>query len=80
VAENLVESVKSAEPNHVLQVALGTAWYDLAPSSQDQVAQNLWARSQQFKFNQFELRDDHNALIARSPVVGSKVVILKRQD
>jgi hypothetical protein len=78
VADGFVASVKVVEPGKTLQAKLGETWYSLTPTQQDQVAQALWSRSQQLKFPQLVLRDGQDTLIGRSPVVGSKLVILRR--
>jgi hypothetical protein len=76
----LIASVRSLESNHRLQATLGETWFGLSVPAQNQVAQTLWEKSQALKFETFELRDDAGDLVARSPAVGSKVIILKRKD
>jgi hypothetical protein len=76
----LIASVRSLESNHRLQAMLGETWFGLSVPAQNQVAQTLWEKSQALKFETFELRDDAGDLVARSPAVGSKVIILKRKD
>jgi hypothetical protein len=80
LGDGFVSSVKVVEVGKTLQARLGDSWYTLPPTQQDQVAQALWSRSQQLKFPQLVLRDGKDVLLGRSPVVGSKVVILKRQS
>jgi hypothetical protein len=77
---DLIAAVRSLESDHRLQATLGAAWFGLTTPDQDRVANALWERSQALKFDKFELRDDAGDLIARSPAVGSKVIILKRKD
>jgi hypothetical protein len=80
VDPDLIASVRSLESNHRLQATLGEKWFGLSVPAQNQVAQALWEKSQTLKFETFELRDDLGDLVARSPVVGSKVIVLKRKD
>ena len=80
VDPGLIASVRSLSDNHQLQATLGATWFGLNAVAQDQVVQDLWKQSQSLKFDRFELRDDAGDLIARSPVVGSKAVVFKRQN
>lgn len=78
IGDNLIGSVKALDTDHRLQVVLGSSWYDLNFAEQNQAAQSLWEKSQKLRFDQVELRDGDGALIARNPVVGSKMIILRR--
>ncbi len=80
VDPNLISSVRSLESNHRLQATLGETWFGLSVPAQNQVAQTLLEKSQMLEFETFELRDDAGDLIARSPAIGSKVIVLKRKD
>jgi hypothetical protein len=80
VDPDLISAVRSLEFNHRLQATLGETWFGLNALAQNQVAQTLLEQSKALKFDTFELRDDAGDLIARSPAVGSKVIILKRKD
>ncbi len=80
VDPSLIASVRSLDANHRLQATLGATWFGLNEVAQDQVVQDLWKQSQSLKFDRIELRDDEGDLIARSPVVGSKAVVFKRQN
>jgi hypothetical protein len=61
-------------------VNLAKDWYSLPKLEQDQLAKTIAQQSQKLKFNAFELRDDQQTLIARSPVVGNEVIILRRAN
>ncbi len=78
IGENLVDSVQAQETTHKLSVALKEDWSDLSAANQTQVAQTLLEKSQQLKFNKLELRDNSGELVARSPLIGNDVIILKR--
>jgi hypothetical protein len=80
VDPGLIASVRSLESNRRLQATLGETWFGLSAPAQNQVAQALWEKSQTLNFEKFELRDDAGDLVARSPAIGSKVIILKRKD
>lgn len=78
-ADGLIQSVEANFRRSLLIVKAGQAWYELAQSRQDQMANELWRRSQALEFNQLQLLDPEDALLARSPVVGPEMVILKRE-
>ncbi|MBI4779972.1 MAG: hypothetical protein HY785_01475 [Oscillatoriophycideae cyanobacterium NC_groundwater_1537_Pr4_S-0.65um_50_18] len=76
-SEGLVESVRATRHNR-LKVTLSNAWYALEPDQQDKLANEVLKRSQKLKFNQLELTNAEGVLLARSPVVGSGVLMLER--
>ncbi|WP_404789091.1 hypothetical protein [Altericista sp. CCNU0014] len=77
MGEGLIASIKTADADRTLKVSLGTAWDGLSRTDREKVAQKLWERSQKTPFKRFELLDDANTLVARSPVVGSNVIFLQ---
>lgn len=77
VSDSLVASVKTANENQQLKVSLGTGWSSLSDAEQKAVAQKLWVRSQKLEFSKLELLDSTNTLVARSPVIGSNVIMLQ---
>jgi hypothetical protein len=77
MGEGLVTSIKTADTNRTLQVSIGSDWDALSVLDRQKVAQKLWGRSQKLDFKKFELLDSSNTLVARSPVVGSNVIILQ---
>ncbi|MBD0337065.1 MAG: hypothetical protein ICV62_16380, partial [Cyanobacteria bacterium Co-bin13] len=52
--------------------------YDLMRSQQEQLTQDLYQRAQELTFTKLYLFDNEAVLVARSPVVGSRMVILQR--
>jgi hypothetical protein len=78
VGDGLVASVKTANANHQLKVSLGNTWDSLSDAEQKAAAQKLWVRSQKLEFSKLELLDSTNTLVARSPVVGSNVIMLQQ--
>ena len=61
-----------------LRLKVSDEWYQLSRSRQDEFANETLKRSQKFNFNKLEIKDLNDNLIARSPVVGNKMVILQR--
>ncbi len=78
-SEGLVESVQASPRHSRLNVTIGHAWYALEPEQQDKLAEEVLKRSHKLKFDQLELVDAEGALLARSPVVGSGILMLERQ-
>ena len=77
-ADGLIQSVEANFRRSLLMVRAGKDWYELEESRQDQMANELWRRSKQLDFSQLQLLDPDGDLVARSPVVGPAMVILKR--
>jgi hypothetical protein len=76
--DGLVQEVTLNPSTSRLRVLLKDKWYDLSASQQDQLAQGLLESSTNADFSKLELADSKNRLVARSPVVGTDVVILRR--
>jgi hypothetical protein len=62
-----------------LTVELGEDWYALPANRQDRLAADLWGRSQQANLSKLLLVDAEGNVLARSPSVGSEMLILQRQ-
>lgn len=63
-----------------LLIKVSDDWYQLDKSRQDKFANETLKSSQKFNFNKLEIQDAQNNLIARSPVVGNKMIILQRKN
>ncbi|GCL49306.1 hypothetical protein NIES3804_08600 [Microcystis aeruginosa NIES-3804] len=61
-----------------LVVILGDNWYGLEASQQDKLANSVFQRCQSLDFRRLEMKDNEGILLARSPVVGDRVVIVNR--
>jgi hypothetical protein len=73
---------QSVQPNFVgsrLRLRLADDWYDLKPSQQDALAQEVLQRSRALDFSQLEILDQQQHLLARNPVIGDQVIILQRK-
>lgn len=75
----LLTSVQPNPQTQQLRVTIAPTWYSLDTSVQDQLAALLLQQSQQKDFSQLELMDGRGNLLARSPIVGTDMVILKRR-
>ncbi|MFE4108673.1 hypothetical protein [Almyronema epifaneia] len=75
----LVQSVQADFRRSELTVNLGSQWYQLSRDRQDQVANGILEAVQPLAFERLRLIDEGDQLLARSPVVGTQMVILQRQ-
>jgi hypothetical protein len=76
--ESLLGSVQTNFKRGRLIVALNDGWYKLEPSQQTQLVNDLQMRSQSLNFKKLFVADAENHLIARTPVTGNEVVILRQ--
>ncbi|MBE9028547.1 hypothetical protein IQ266_02095 [filamentous cyanobacterium LEGE 11480] len=76
----LITAVKSNKTAGTLKVTFNPDWYDLQSSQQDTLAQNLFDKAQNLRFNSLELLDPQGEIVARSPIVGSDMVVLLRES
>ncbi|WP_392535383.1 hypothetical protein [Nostoc sp. C117] len=79
VASGLIKSIQANFRTSNLTVKISDDWYTLKESQQDKLAAEILQRSQQLDFTHLEIIDSQNRLIARNPVVGTEIVIFKRQ-
>lgn len=75
----LIQAIQANFRDSRLIVKLGSAWYGLTPSQQNQLASELRQRAQELDFSKLEIADSQGTLLARSPVVGTEMIILKRE-
>ena len=75
----LIQTIKPNFGGSRLNVLVGDNWYGLDRSQQDQLGDELLKRAQELDFSKLEITDAQGTLLARSPVVGSTMVILKRK-
>ncbi|MGF1479115.1 MAG: hypothetical protein ACFB4I_06455 [Cyanophyceae cyanobacterium] len=78
-AQGLIQTLEANFADSRLIVKVGDDWYALEDTRQDQLANEMLRRSQELDFRKLEITDSQNALLARSPVVGSEMVILNRR-
>jgi hypothetical protein len=76
----LIQSIEANFQKSHLSVKVGNGWYDLKPTQQNNLADEILRRSVELDFSKLEITDLKGTLLARSPVVGSNMVILKRQE
>lgn len=76
-AEGLIQSIEANFQDSRLIVEVSEQWYELPQSQQSDTANGMLRRSRELDFSKLEVTDPQGTLLARSPVVGSKMVILK---
>lgn len=62
----------------LLRVEITPQWYDLDGRERSKLANGLWSQAQRLDFSHVEIVDQQGVLVARSPVVGNDVIILRR--
>lgn len=74
----LVESVQANFYSSILTVKVAEDWYKLSEVEQNQLATKMWKEANSLDFSKLEIANREGKLIARSPVVGSEMIILDR--
>lgn len=80
IAINLIKSIQANFRTSDLTITISDNWYTLEPSQQQQLAADILKRSQELDFTHLQLVDAENKLIARSPVVGSEMIIFSKHS
>ena len=75
--EALLGSIQPNFKRGRLVVALNDSWYQLEPTQQTQLVTDLQTQSRSLNFKKLLVADAENHLIARSPVTGDQVIILR---
>lgn len=73
--------VVAIEPNFIDSVVVVTVadrWYELAAPNQDKIVSEMLKRSRSLEFDKLKITDTRNTLIARSPVIGEDMIVLRR--
>lgn len=74
----LIKSVRMNIPGSLLQVSVSNDWYQLEVNTQNQFAEEVLKQAQNLSFTKLEITNTESKVIARSPVVGSEMIILER--
>lgn len=78
-ADGLIQLIQANFQGSRLTIKVAPDWYNLKHSQQNSLAARMLERSRELDFSQLEITDLGGRLLARSPVVGNDMVILKRQ-
>jgi len=79
-ANDLIETISANFRVSLLRVNLNQGWYNLSRNQQDKFANDLLQRVTQLDFVKLEILAPDDTLVARSPVIGNEMVILKRTN
>lgn len=79
-ADGLIRSIEADFLGSQLTVMLEERWYDLEPARQDRVANDVRARSRELDFSKLKLLDLDGNLLARTPIVGEGMVVIRRTN
>lgn len=74
--EDLVQAVQADFTRGHLLISVTDRWNSLKNSQREQLANELLKRSKKLKFEQLDITDAEGTLLARSPVVGSGIVLM----
>lgn len=74
----LVQSVRINMPASVLKVTVSNDWYQMEAGQQNQFSEEILKETLNLNFAKLEIINAENKVIARSPVVGSEMIILER--
>ena len=77
-AAGLIQSVQVNLADSALVVNINESWYGLLPTQQDTVAQDIYDRAQGLDLANLQLCDPDGTVVARNPVVGNQMIILRR--
>lgn len=76
-ASGLIQSIQADFLASHLVVTVKDDWYDLKPARQESLGNEVWLRSQKLDFRKLDMIDSQGRLVARNPVVGNAIVILR---
>lgn len=75
----IIQSIQANFLGSNLTIKLSNDWYSLDKKQQDKLAAEIWQRSQELDFTHLEITDLQSKLLARNPVIGTEMIILKRK-
>lgn len=78
--DGLIQSIEANFEASRLVVKVSDAWYALKESGQNKLADEVLSRANELDFSKLQILDLKGTLLARNPVVGTNMVILKRQE
>jgi hypothetical protein len=76
--DEIVQTLNVAPDKLIVQ--LNPSWYLMSDDKQNQVTEQMWLQAKANHFGKLEIQDASGLLIARSPVVGNRPIILQRRQ
>jgi hypothetical protein len=80
LVNEFIQSVEVNFYNSTLTLTISDDWYTFKAIEQNQLLADIFQRSKEVDFSHLEIIDSKKRLIARSPVVGEKMIIFKREN
>jgi|GEM_PF-500332 hypothetical protein len=80
LVNEFIQSVQVNFYNSTLTLTISDDWYTFKEIEQNQLLADIFQRSKEVDFSHLEIIDRKKRLIARSPVVGEKMIIFKREN
>lgn len=78
-ADGMIQSIQANFQSSRLIIKVAPDWYNIEQPQQEKLAARMLERARELDFSHLEITDLQGKLLARSPVVGNNMVILKRQ-
>jgi len=78
VGGGLIQSIQVDFPSSILTVKIADDWYDVATDEQDKLVNEMLQQTHDLEFKKLEITNSQGKIIARSPVIGSQMIILER--
>ena len=78
-SDGLIQSIGANFQAGQLKLKISDDWYTFDVAKQDKIAADMWNRARELDFSKVEITDVEGRLIARSAIVGSNLIVLKRQ-
>ena len=76
--DDLVISIKPDFSDSIVVVTVANQWYEITAPRQDKIVSEMLKRSRSLEFDKLKITDSQNNLIARSPVIGEDMIVLRR--
>ncbi len=76
--ENLIVGITANFGKNYLLITLDSEWYDLSNNQQDNLINAIFTEAKTIDFNKLQVEDTNHNLVARSAVIGNKVIIINR--
>jgi hypothetical protein len=75
--DDLVSNISIDSTGDRLTVKLAPAWLEIDSAQQQQSIAKLWQQARSLQFSKLEISDNEGNLIARSPVVGNEMILVR---
>jgi hypothetical protein len=75
--EGLIKSIQANFLDSTLTIKISNDWYTLKESQRNKLATQIFQCSQELDFTHLEITDSQGILLARSPVVGTEMIIFQ---